>query len=200
MPKAFVSTVINAPRRVRRANFMCGRVPQDLWYNDVLACQAQVRCAADVRTIRGPAGLRRIDVLELRYTKLTGRCALAWPKKQSKNRPGRERLRKVALLLWPWSAHADIKIGAVLSITGPASFLGELRRIEMLHGVSFDVEEGEIDTLVGSNGAGKTTLLRALSGAQPTTAGTISFAGELIQTLKPHCRVALGLSQVLGGC
>jgi branched-chain amino acid transport system ATP-binding protein len=72
-------------------------------------------------------------------------------------------------------------------------------RIEVLHGISFDVEEGEIVTLVGSNGAGKTTLLRALSGVQPTTAGSISFAGASIQTLPAHQRVALGLSQVPEG-
>jgi branched-chain amino acid transport system ATP-binding protein len=84
----------------------------------------------------------------------------------------------------------------VLSVKDLKSHYG---RIEVLHGVSFDVEESEIVTLVGSNGAGKTTLLRALSGVQPTTAGTISFAGEPIQTLKPHRRVALGLSQVPEG-
>jgi branched-chain amino acid transport system ATP-binding protein len=72
-------------------------------------------------------------------------------------------------------------------------------RIEVLHGISFDVAEGEIVTLVGSNGAGKTTLLRALSGVQPTTAGSISFAGASIQSLPPHRRVALGLSQVPEG-
>jgi branched-chain amino acid transport system ATP-binding protein len=72
-------------------------------------------------------------------------------------------------------------------------------RIEVLHGVSFDVVEGEIVTLVGSNGAGKTTLLRALSGVQPATAGSILFAGAPIQNLKPHRRVSLGLSQVPEG-
>jgi branched-chain amino acid transport system ATP-binding protein len=72
-------------------------------------------------------------------------------------------------------------------------------RIEVLHGISFDVQEGEIVTLVGSNGAGKTTLLRALSGVQPTTAGSISFAGASIQTLPAHRRVTLGLSQVPEG-
>jgi branched-chain amino acid transport system ATP-binding protein len=72
-------------------------------------------------------------------------------------------------------------------------------RIEILHGISFDVAAGEIVTLVGSNGAGKTTLLRALSGVQPATAGSIVFAGVPIEALKPHRRVSLGLSQVPEG-
>jgi branched-chain amino acid transport system ATP-binding protein len=72
-------------------------------------------------------------------------------------------------------------------------------RIEVLHGISFDVAAGEIVTLVGSNGAGKTTLLRALSGVQPATAGSIVFAGVPIEALKPHRRVSLGLSQVPEG-
>lgn len=72
-------------------------------------------------------------------------------------------------------------------------------RIEVLHGISFEVAEGEIVTLVGSNGAGKTTLLRTLSGVQPATAGSIFFVGAPVQNLKPHRRVALGLSQVPEG-
>jgi len=84
----------------------------------------------------------------------------------------------------------------VLSVRDIKSRYG---RIEVLHGVSFDVEEGEIVTLVGSNGAGKTTLLRALSGVQPMAAGSVSFAGRPIQNLRPHRRVSLGLSQVPEG-
>jgi branched-chain amino acid transport system ATP-binding protein len=72
-------------------------------------------------------------------------------------------------------------------------------RIEVLHGISFDVREGEIVTLVGSNGAGKTTLLRAISGVQPATAGAIIFAGSPIMHLRPHRRVGLGISQVPEG-
>ena len=72
-------------------------------------------------------------------------------------------------------------------------------RIEILHGISFNVEEGEIVTLVGSNGAGKTTLLRAISGVQPAAAGSILFAGSPITHLKPHRRVSLGISQVPEG-
>ena len=72
-------------------------------------------------------------------------------------------------------------------------------RIEVLHGVSLAVAEGEIVTLVGSNGAGKTTLLRAISGTQPTAGGSIRFAGEPIDRLKPHRRVRRGIAQVPEG-
>ena len=72
-------------------------------------------------------------------------------------------------------------------------------RIEVLHGVSLEVAEGEIVTLVGSNGAGKTTLLRAISGVQPTTGGTIRFAGQPIDGLAPHRRVMRGIAQVPEG-
>jgi branched-chain amino acid transport system ATP-binding protein len=72
-------------------------------------------------------------------------------------------------------------------------------RIEVLHGISLDVQEGEIVALVGSNGAGKTTLLRAISGVQPATAGSILFAGLPITRLRPHRRVSLGMSQVPEG-
>jgi branched-chain amino acid transport system ATP-binding protein len=85
---------------------------------------------------------------------------------------------------------------AVLSVRDLKSRYG---RIEVLHGISFEVAAGEVVTLVGSNGAGKTTLLRALSGVQPTTAGSIFFAGAPVQNLKPHQRVSLGLSQVPEG-
>lgn len=72
-------------------------------------------------------------------------------------------------------------------------------RVEALHGVSLNVENGEIVTLVGSNGAGKTTLLRALSGVQPIAGGVIRFEGKAIQRLAPHRRVRLGIAQVPEG-
>ncbi|CAN5144313.1 ABC transporter ATP-binding protein [soil metagenome] len=68
-------------------------------------------------------------------------------------------------------------------------------RIEVLHGVNLSVRAGEVVALIGSNGAGKTTLLRALSGVQPITAGEIRFLGERIDRLKPHKRVARGMTQ-----
>ena len=72
-------------------------------------------------------------------------------------------------------------------------------RIEVVKGVSLTVKAGEIVALVGSNGAGKTTLLRALSGVQPVAAGRIRLAGEAIERLAPHRRVALGMAHVPEG-
>jgi branched-chain amino acid transport system ATP-binding protein len=68
-------------------------------------------------------------------------------------------------------------------------------RIEVLKGVSFRVEAGEVVALVGSNGAGKTTLLRALSGVQPITGGEVTFLSERIGRAPPHRRVRLGITQ-----
>lgn len=80
----------------------------------------------------------------------------------------------------------------MLEVTNLRSAYG---RIEVLHGVNLKVEQGEVVALIGSNGAGKTTLLRALSGVQPITFGEIAFCGERIERLKPHRRVALGMTQ-----
>jgi branched-chain amino acid transport system ATP-binding protein len=68
-------------------------------------------------------------------------------------------------------------------------------RIEVLRGVSLEVQAGEIVALIGSNGAGKTTLLRALSGVQPITKGEIRFRGERVDRLPPHRRVERGMTQ-----
>jgi branched-chain amino acid transport system ATP-binding protein len=84
----------------------------------------------------------------------------------------------------------------VLSVDNLSSAYG---RIEALHGVSIDVSEGEIVTLIGANGAGKTTLLRAISGVQPITKGSIRFAGNSIESLPSYARVGLGITQVPEG-
>jgi branched-chain amino acid transport system ATP-binding protein len=84
----------------------------------------------------------------------------------------------------------------VLTLEGLRSRYG---RIEVIHGVSLAVNEGEIVTLVGSNGAGKTTLLRAISGVQPISGGNIRFAGETVDALPAHQRVMRGIVQVPEG-
>ena len=72
-------------------------------------------------------------------------------------------------------------------------------RIEALHGVSLEVRQGELVTLLGSNGAGKTTLMRAISGLRPLASGSLWFEGRDITCLKAHRRVVEGLVQAPEG-
>ena len=72
--------------------------------------------------------------------------------------------------------------------------------IHALKGISLDVEEGEVVTLIGANGAGKTTTLRALSGLLGhITSGEVWFMGERIDSLKPYVIASKGLAQCLEG-
>jgi branched-chain amino acid transport system ATP-binding protein len=71
--------------------------------------------------------------------------------------------------------------------------------IEAVQGISFDVDAGEIRTLVGANGAGKSTTLLALSGLVKPKAGSIRFDGEELTKLKTHQIVERGLVQVAEG-
>jgi len=71
--------------------------------------------------------------------------------------------------------------------------------VEVLHGISLDVGEGEIVALLGSNGAGKTTTLRAISGLIRPRAGEIVMAGQPLNALRANQIVALGLGHVPEG-
>jgi branched-chain amino acid transport system ATP-binding protein len=70
--------------------------------------------------------------------------------------------------------------------------------VKALHGVSIEVKQGEVVTLIGSNGAGKSTTLRAISGLINARAGTVEFEGKPIAgtggRLAPHEIVRLGLA------
>src|SRR5258708_3382286 len=66
--------------------------------------------------------------------------------------------------------------------------------MEALKGVSLEVEEGEVVTLIGSNGAGKSTTLRSISGLTPATSGTVVFAGEAITRVPAHEVVGRGIA------
>ena len=67
--------------------------------------------------------------------------------------------------------------------------------IEALKGVSIEVEEGEMVTLIGSNGAGKSTTLRSISGLTPPREGSVRFEGKEIGETAPQDIVRLGISQ-----
>jgi branched-chain amino acid transport system ATP-binding protein len=67
--------------------------------------------------------------------------------------------------------------------------------IHALRGVTLNVEDGEIVTLIGSNGAGKSTTLRTISGLLRPREGSIELAGNRIDSKRPHEVVELGVSQ-----
>jgi ABC-type branched-subunit amino acid transport system ATPase component/MFS family permease len=71
--------------------------------------------------------------------------------------------------------------------------------VQVLFGVDFDVEEGQIIALLGTNGAGKSTLLRAISGTQEASAGAIVFDGRDITHMPPHETAARGVIHMPGG-
>jgi branched-chain amino acid transport system ATP-binding protein len=81
---------------------------------------------------------------------------------------------------------------ALLEVENIHSFYGH---IHALRGVSLNVEEGEIVTLIGSNGAGKTTTLRSIHGILPPRKGRIIFRGKEIQGVPAHDMIERGISQ-----
>ena len=80
----------------------------------------------------------------------------------------------------------------VLRIEDIHTFYGT---IEALKGISLEVREGEIVTLIGANGAGKSTTLRSVNGLNQPREGTITFRGKNITRRPPHEIVGMGISQ-----
>ena len=71
--------------------------------------------------------------------------------------------------------------------------------IHAIKGVSFEVRQGEIVTLIGANGAGKSTILQTVSGLLRSRTGSISFLGEPISGVPAHKLVSRGLAHVPEG-
>jgi len=71
--------------------------------------------------------------------------------------------------------------------------------INALHGISLQIKDGDIVTLIGANGAGKTTTLKTISGLLKARGGEILYGGQNIANLKPHQIVKLGISHVPEG-
>jgi branched-chain amino acid transport system ATP-binding protein len=82
--------------------------------------------------------------------------------------------------------------GVVLRVDGIHTYYGA---IQALKGVSLDVREREIVTLIGSNGAGKTTTLRSINGLNHPRHGSISFQGDDVTRTPAHEIVKRGISQ-----
>jgi len=85
---------------------------------------------------------------------------------------------------------------ALLRVSNIETYYGPIMAIR---GVSFDVPEGGIVTILGANGAGKTTILKTISGVMDPQKGAVEFAGRAIQRMDPDKVMRLGLSHVPEG-
>ncbi len=81
----------------------------------------------------------------------------------------------------------------MLTLDGVSAGYGPL---QVLHGVSLHVDEGEVVALIGANGAGKTTTLRAIMGIIGPTAGSVTVDGEDVTGVAPHRMVRNGVVMV----
>ncbi|MBQ6862708.1 MAG: ABC transporter ATP-binding protein [Clostridia bacterium] len=71
--------------------------------------------------------------------------------------------------------------------------------IRALKGISFEVNQGEIVSLIGANGAGKTTTMQSIMGLIPIKSGTVTYDGQVINKIPGHKLVPMGMSQVPEG-
>lgn len=85
---------------------------------------------------------------------------------------------------------------AMLKVENINVYYGSIHAIK---DISFEVEQGEIVTLIGANGAGKSTTLQTVSGLLRSKTGSITFLDERIDHIPPHKLVSKGLAQVPEG-
>ena len=90
----------------------------------------------------------------------------------------------------------EAAVDVVLQVAGLRAAYGH---VPVLHGIDFQLREGEAVGIVGHNGVGKTTFLKSLIGLVPATAGRISIDGIDVTQMKAHDRSRLGLGYVPQG-
>jgi branched-chain amino acid transport system ATP-binding protein len=100
------------------------------------------------------------------------------------------------MIAFPKSGVPETPVRSMLSIADVSAAYG---RIEVVHGVSFEVPEGSVYALLGPNGAGKSTLLKVASGRMPATSGSVSFDGVEIRKTVPDRLARKGLCAVPEG-
>ena len=87
-------------------------------------------------------------------------------------------------------------MAAMLKVNDIHVYYGKIHAVK---GVSFEVNEGEIVSLIGANGAGKSTILKTVSGLMHPKSGTIEFMGKDIAHMEPNKIVTKGLVHVPEG-
>ncbi len=90
------------------------------------------------------------------------------------------------------TANGNMATVPILELTDVHTYYGS---IHALKGISLEVHEGEIVTLLGANGAGKSTTLRSINGLNRPRQGSISFRGQDITSVPPHKIVQRGIAQ-----
>lgn len=85
---------------------------------------------------------------------------------------------------------------SLLEVQGLESGYGE---VQILWGISLELQQGRLTTLVGSNGSGKTTLLRTVMGLLPVWKGKVTFEGKDVTHISPHVKAQMGLTMVPEG-
>ena len=87
-------------------------------------------------------------------------------------------------------------MGCILQVNDIHVYYGSIHAVK---GVSFEVNEGEVVTLIGANGAGKSTILNTVSGLLHPKSGSVVFEGHDLKGVAPHKIVEHGLAQVPEG-
>ncbi|MDQ6747676.1 MAG: MFS transporter [Candidatus Dormibacteraeota bacterium] len=107
--------------------------------------------------------------------------------------------RTVSELVEEEQLHGMARAGVRLPMLACRNLDFSYGQLQVLFGVDFTVDDGEMVALLGTNGAGKSTLLRLVSGLGLPSRGTVRFRGAEITYLDAERRVNLGITQVPGG-
>jgi D-xylose transport system ATP-binding protein len=84
-------------------------------------------------------------------------------------------------------------MSAILEVSGVTKSFGP---VDVLKGIDFAIEPGQVTALVGDNGAGKSTLIKGIAGIQPFDGGTVTFEGAPVQLSDPRHAAELGIEVV----
>lgn len=84
-------------------------------------------------------------------------------------------------------------MSAILEVAGVTKSFGP---VDVLKGIDFAIEPGQVTALVGDNGAGKSTLIKGIAGIQPFDGGTVTFEGASVQLSDPRHAADLGIEVV----